>query len=113
MCTLEGLRDALRRRDVYVAPSERYADARASLLSDVAWVASRQDTQRSLSLPSEPGPFLQQLGSDLDDAYSALSKGSRPSIRFTTSPPASCASRRSTRSPSPQRSVPYANASTA
>jgi hypothetical protein len=36
MCALEGLRDALRRRDVYVTPSERYADARASLLSDGA-----------------------------------------------------------------------------
>jgi hypothetical protein len=30
MCALEGLRDALRRRDVYVAPSERYADARGA-----------------------------------------------------------------------------------
>jgi len=49
MCALESLRDALRRRDVYVAPSERYADARASLLGDRAWDASREDTQRSLS----------------------------------------------------------------
>jgi Domain of unknown function (DUF4158) len=48
MCALEGLRDALRRRDVYVTPSERYADARSSLLGDAAWDASRADTQRSL-----------------------------------------------------------------
>ena len=32
MCAMEGLRDGLRRRDIYVAPSRRYADARASLL---------------------------------------------------------------------------------
>ena len=40
--TWRGLRDALRRRDVYVAPSERYADERASLLGDAAWAASRE-----------------------------------------------------------------------
>ncbi len=78
MCALEGLRDALRRRDVYVAPSERYADARASLLGDAAWEASRKDTQRSLSLPPQPGPFLQQLGSDLDDAYQRTIEGLTP-----------------------------------
>ncbi len=78
MCALEGLRDALRRRDVYVAPSERYADARASLLGDAAWEASREDTQRSLSLPPEPGPFLEQLGSDLDDAYHRTIEGLTP-----------------------------------
>jgi hypothetical protein len=33
MCTLEELRDGLRRRDVYVTPSERFADARARAFS--------------------------------------------------------------------------------
>ena len=78
MCALEGLRDALRRRDVYVAPSERYADARASLLGDAAWAASREDTQRSLSLPSEPAPFLEQLAGELDDAYQRTREGLTP-----------------------------------
>ena len=78
MCALEGLRDGLRRRDVYVTPSERYADARASLLCDAAWDASRADTQRSLSLPAQPGPFLQQLGGELDDAYRRTREGLTP-----------------------------------
>jgi TnpA family transposase len=78
MCALEGLRDALRRRDVYVAPSERYADARASLLGDTAWKASREDTQRSLSLPAQPAPFLDQLGGELDDAYQRTREGPTP-----------------------------------
>lgn len=78
MCALEGLRDALRRRDVYVTPSERYADARASLLADAAWNASRTDTQRSLSLPAQPGPFLHQLGGELDDAYRRTREGLTP-----------------------------------
>ena len=78
MCALEGLRDALRRRDVYVTPSERYADARASLLGDAAWDASREDTQRSLSLPAHPGSFLKQLGGELDDAYQRTREGLTP-----------------------------------
>jgi TnpA family transposase len=69
MCALQELRDGLRRRDVYVAPSERFADARSSLLSDAAWDASREDTCRALSLPTEPDAFIEQLASDLDDAY--------------------------------------------
>ena len=79
MCTLEGLRDALRRRDVYVTPSERYADARASLLGDAAWDASREDMQRSLSLPAQPHAFLQQQpGGELDDAYGRTGDGLTP-----------------------------------
>jgi hypothetical protein len=78
MCALEGLRDALRGRDVYVTPSERYADARASLLAHAASDASREDTQRSLSLPAQPGPFLQQLGGELDEAYQRTRDGLTP-----------------------------------
>jgi hypothetical protein len=58
-----------------VTPSERYADARSSLLGDAAWDASREDTQRSLSLPAQPGPFLEQLGGELDDAYERTRDG--------------------------------------
>ena len=69
MCALEELRDGLCRRDVYVTPSERFADARSSLLSDAAWDASRDDTCRALSLPNDPEVFIAQLADDLDDAY--------------------------------------------
>jgi hypothetical protein len=101
MCALEGPRDALRRRDVYVTPSERYADARASLLSDAAWNASREDTQRSLSLPAQPGPFLQQLGGELDAAYQRTRDGLTRSIRSPSSP---AAARQAARRPPSARS---------
>jgi Tn3 transposase DDE domain len=78
LCALEGLRDALRRRDVYVTPSERYADARVSLLGDAAWDASREETRRSLSPPAHPGMFLEQLGGELDDVYQRTRDGLTP-----------------------------------
>lgn len=69
MCALEALRDGLRRRDIYIAPSEHYGDPRTSLLDHPAWHASRTDVCRSLSLSDAPGPFLERLGGELDAAY--------------------------------------------
>ena len=40
-CVLEQLRLALRRRDVFVAPSARWGDPRAKLLQGRAWEAAR------------------------------------------------------------------------
>ena len=76
MCALESLRDALRRRDIYVAPSERYADARASLLGDIGWDASREDTRRSLSLPPQPGPFVMATAANCASATAKAKKNS-------------------------------------
>ena len=78
MCALEELRDGLRRRDVYVTPSERFADARSSLLCDAAWDASREDTCRALSLPTQPDAFIEQLAGELDDAYQRTRDGLTP-----------------------------------
>jgi len=78
MCALEELRDGLRRRDVYVTPSERFADARSSLLSDAAWDGSREDTCRALSLPTSPDVFIEQLAGELDDAYQRTREGLTP-----------------------------------
>ena len=75
MCALEELRDGLRRRDVYVTRSERFADARSSLLSDAAWDASREDTCRAFSLPTGADAFIEQLAEDLDDAYHRTREG--------------------------------------
>lgn len=49
---LESLQDALKRRDVFVSPSERYADPRAKLLSGEGWEAARPGVLRALGLPS-------------------------------------------------------------
>ena len=75
MCAVEGLRDGLRRRDIYVAPSRRYGDARASLLADPAWEASCADTRRSLALPADPGELVEQLATGLDLAYDRTLEG--------------------------------------
>ena len=45
---------ALRRRDIYIASSERYGDPGTSLLDGPAWQASRADVCRSPSLPERP-----------------------------------------------------------
>ena len=66
---LEALQDALKRRDVYVSPSERYADPRAKLLSGEAWETARPGVLRALELPDSPGEYLQEVGEQLDTAY--------------------------------------------
>ncbi|MDQ3316543.1 MAG: Tn3 family transposase, partial [Actinomycetota bacterium] len=66
---LEALQDALKRRDVYVSPSERWADPRAKLLSGEAWEAARAGVLRALELPASPEEYLAGLGQRLDTAY--------------------------------------------
>lgn len=104
MCALEELRDGLRRRDVYVTPSERFADARSSLLGDAGWDASREDTCRALSLPTQADASIEQLAGDLDDAYQRTRDG-LPAARDPRPRGARGAARRgSTRSRSPPHS---------
>lgn len=55
-CALEKLHTALRRRDVFVTPSWRYADSRVGLLSGQEWSASRPLICRSLGLSADPDP---------------------------------------------------------
>ena len=66
---VEALGDSLKRRDVYVAPSERWSDPRAKLLSGAAWEAARPNVLRALSLPEDPEEYLEELGDTLDAAY--------------------------------------------
>lgn len=46
-CILDALHTALRRRDVFVTPSWRYADPRAGLLAGAEWEAARPSAARS------------------------------------------------------------------
>jgi TnpA family transposase len=68
-CVLEQLRNALRRRDVFVARSERWVDPRARLLAGAAWEAAREGICRSLHLERDPRRHLAAMAAQLDDAY--------------------------------------------
>ncbi|MDP9475010.1 MAG: Tn3 family transposase [Actinomycetota bacterium] len=66
---VEALQDGLKRRNVYVAPSERWADPRAKLLSGEEWEAARPQVLRTLELPADPGEYIGELDHRLDVAY--------------------------------------------
>jgi hypothetical protein len=65
-CALDLLRTAIRRRDVFVKPSWRYADPQAGLLTGAEWEASRPIICRSLGLTTEPDSTLKMLAQELD-----------------------------------------------
>lgn len=53
LCLLDTMKTALRRRDLFAAPSLRYADPRKGLLEGAAWEAARPAICRTLGLPFE------------------------------------------------------------
>jgi TnpA family transposase len=69
LCVLEKLREALRRRDVFVQASQRWNDPRTKLLSGAEWEAHRVKVCRSLGLDPDPQVVLATLGHQLDEAY--------------------------------------------
>ena len=85
-CVLDGLRKALRRRDVFVSPSWRYADPRAGLLTGTEWEATRPIICRSLGLSADPAPTLAALTAELDQTYRAVAARlpNNPAVRFET-----------------------------
>ena len=64
-CALDKLRVAMRRRDVFVSPSWRYADPQAGLLTGAEWEAARPMICRSLGLSALPEPTLTMLAQEL------------------------------------------------
>ncbi len=68
-CALDKLRSAIRRRDVFISPSWRYADPRAGLLAGAEWEAPRPIVCRSLSLSAQPEATLSELTRELDETY--------------------------------------------
>ena len=85
-CVLDELRRALRRREVFVSPSWRYADPRAGLLAGAQWEAARPVVCRSLGLPAESAPALAALAAELDQTYRAVAARlpANPAVRFET-----------------------------
>ena len=68
-CVLDGLRGAIKRREVFVAPSVRYGDPRQGLLSPVAWETARPLVCRTLGWEPEAESALTRLRQELDDTY--------------------------------------------
>lgn len=85
-CVLDQLRKAIRRRDVFVSPSWRYADPRAGLLAGGEWEVTRPMICRTLGLSAEPGPVLSALAAELDETYRAVARrlSENPAVRFET-----------------------------
>ena len=71
-CFLDRLRKGLRRRDVFVTPSVRYADPRIGLLEGEAWEGARTFICRSLGLPASADEALSALREELDQTYRAV-----------------------------------------
>ncbi|EQD28955.1 Transposase, Tn3, partial [mine drainage metagenome] len=83
-CVLDQLREALRRRDVFVAPSWRYADPRRNLLAGAEWEAARPIICRTLGYSADPAPILAALSDELDQTYRAVAARlpNNPAVRF-------------------------------
>jgi hypothetical protein len=74
LCVVERLHQALRRREVFVPTSERYADSRAELLRGVAWEVARDSVARALDRSLDPAVELTRLQQQLRAAYTELSE---------------------------------------
>ena len=83
-CVLDQLRTALRRREVFVSPSWRYADPRRALLSGTEWQSTRPMICRTLGLTPNPEPVIAALTAELDDTYRAVVARlpHNPAVRF-------------------------------
>jgi hypothetical protein len=62
----------VRRRDVFVSPSWRYADPRIGLLTGGEWDTVRPIICRTLGFISDPAPVLSALAQELDQTYRAV-----------------------------------------
>ncbi|QKG59186.1 DUF4158 domain-containing protein (plasmid) [Hymenobacter sp. BRD128] len=72
LCVLDRLHQALRRREVFVATSERYGDPRAELLRGAAWEAAREAVARALDRSLDPAVELARLQAELRAAYAEV-----------------------------------------
>ena len=68
-CVQERLHDGLHRRDLFLTPSERWADPRAKLLQGRAWEAARPSVCRTLGRQLSADREIQALAQQLDEAY--------------------------------------------
>lgn len=69
LCTLDRLRRAIRRRDVFPVRSLRYADPRKGLLTGTAWEAARPMVCRTVGVAVAGDEEIAKLSARLDLAY--------------------------------------------
>jgi TnpA family transposase len=85
-CALDKLRTSIRRRDVFISPSWRYADPRAGLLTGTEWETARPIVCRSLGLSAPPDTTLAALTRELDETYRRVAERlpENDAVRFET-----------------------------
>jgi len=83
-CVLDRLQTALRRRDIFVAPSWRYGDPRSGLLAGSEWESVRPVICRTLGLSPHPEPVLSAITKELDQTYRTVADRlpNNPAVRF-------------------------------
>jgi hypothetical protein len=69
LCVLERLQDSLRRRDIYVSPSERWSDPRAKLLQGSTWEKAKPQVCKTLGRCNIADDELDALSKALEEAY--------------------------------------------
>ncbi len=69
MCILQELLYQLRRRDIYLAPSERWHDPRQFLIDEFQWPRLKPQICRLLNRDPQPEQELKTLAQQLADAY--------------------------------------------
>jgi len=72
LCLIDRLRGALRRRDVFAAPSLRFADPRVGLLDGAAWEAARPTVCRTLGKSQNPAEEIGRLSDRLDQTFRSV-----------------------------------------
>jgi TnpA family transposase len=85
-CVLDRFRTALRRRDLFVAPSTRYADPRIGLLDQKAWESVKPNICRTLGHSPSAQEELTNLRQQLDQTYHAVAArlAENPAVRIET-----------------------------
>ncbi len=69
LCLVDRLRGAIRRRDIFAAPSLRFADPRIGMLDGAAWEAARPTICRTLGRTQNVAEEIDGLSERLDQAY--------------------------------------------
>jgi TnpA family transposase len=72
LCLVDRLRSAIRRRDVFAAPSLRFADPRIGLLDGAAWEAARPAVCRTLGKSQNAAEEIGRLSERLDQVFRAV-----------------------------------------